>query len=233
MRHPSIGFGISALIHLLVIALGAFLIVSPPQFAVETGHDSVEVNLVAAAPEQVTASPPIPEPVPEVPTPEPPKPDDMVVPATPPIPPPPTTTPPPEKPVEKPTPPTPQPPKPQTTRTVEKGDSSAPKPGKDAVTASSDGGAISEAKPDYLRNPPPIYPEEARHRKQQGVVTLEVTVDVEGRPDDISIATSSGYQILDQAAVNAVHKWRFRPAMMGSIKIKSRVLIPVHFNLEG
>ena len=88
-----------------------------------------------------------------------------------------------------------------------------------------------DAKPDYLSNAPPVYPESARRAKQEGVVVLSVIINTEGRPDDISIQTSSGFAPLDQSAVTAVHKWRFRPAELGSIKVKSRVVIPVRFRL--
>ncbi len=115
--------------------------------------------------------------------------------------------------------------------TVARGDGSAPKPGKDATTASSDGGAIMEARPDYLSNPPPLYPDASRRSKQEGVVVLSVVVSEEGRPDTVAVQTTSGFDPLDQSAVTAVRKWRFRPATLGSMKVKSRVTIPVRFRL--
>lgn len=229
MRSRSIPFWISAFIHVAVIGMATALFIKPPEFSIDTGHNSVEVSLVAAAPDPVPPPLPAPEPVEPVDT-QPPKPDDVTVPVTPPVPPVPLI--PPEQPkIETPPPPVTVPPKPHHTPTVAKGDGSAPKPGKDAVTASSDAGAILDAKPDYLSNPPPIYPESSRRNKQEGVVVLSVIINVEGRPDDISIQTSSGFAPLDQSAVTAVHKWRFRSAELGSIKVKSRVVIPVRFRL--
>lgn len=231
MRSRSIPFWISAFIHLAVIGAAAALLVKPPEFAMDAGHNSVEVNLVAAAPDPVPPPPPIPEPQEPVEA-QPPKPDDLTVPVAPPVPP--APIPPPEQPqLQTPPPPVPVPPKPHHTPTIAKGDGSAPKPGKDAITASSDGGAIMDDKPDYLSNPPPIYPESSRSEKQEGVVVLEVIVSAEGRPDSISIQASSGFTPLDQSAVTAVHKWRFRPASLGNIKMKSRVVIPVRFRLEN
>lgn len=230
MRPRYLPFCLSALIHLAVIGTAAAFFIQPPEFAMDTGKSSVEVSLVAAAPDPVPPPPPVPEPQEEV-TPEPPKPDDLVVPASQPTPPQPTPPPEPPKPETPPPLPKPVPPKPHQKPTIAKGDGSAPKPGKDATTASADGGAIMDAKPDYLSNPPPVYPESSRRSKQEGVVLLEVIVSTEGRPDSISVQSTSGFPPLDQSAVTAVRKWRFRPAAMGSIKVRSRVLIPVRFRL--
>ncbi len=230
MRTRSIPFWISGFIHLGIFGAAAILFIKPPEFAMDAGHNSVEVNLVAAAPDPVAPPPPVPEPQEPAET-QPPKPDDVVVPVAPPVPP--IPVPPPPQPVATPTPPPPVvQPKPHRTPTVAKGDGSAPKPGKDATTASSDGGAIMDVKPDYLRNPPPIYPDLARRAKQEGVVVLEVIVSIEGGPESISIRTSSGFDQLDQSAVRAVQQWRFRPAALGSINIRSRVVIPVRFRLD-
>jgi periplasmic protein TonB len=227
MRTRSIPFWISALIHAGVIGGGTLLLIKPAQFAMDNGHSSVEVNLVAADPDPVTPPPPTPDQ--ELAVTQPPKPDDVVVPVAPVVPP--TSIPPPPQPVTQTPPPTVVPPKPHRKPTIAKGDGSAPKPGKDATTASSDGGAIMDSKPDYLSNPPPVYPESARFAKQEGVVVLQVIVNTEGQPDSISIQAGSGFQALDQSAVDAVHKWRFRPASIGSMNVRSRVIIPVRFNL--
>lgn len=231
MHARSIPFWISALIHFMVIGGAAIFLINPPEFAVNAGHNSVEINLVAAAPDPVPAPTPTPEPQEPAET-QPPKPDDLTVPVPPPTPP--VPTPPPEQPkVETPPPPPIRiPPKPHQTPTVAKGDGSAPKPGKDATTTSSDSGAILNAQPDYLSNPPPDYPESSRRDKQEGVVVLEIIINESGRPDTITIQTSSGFAPLDRSALTAVHKWRFRPASLGNIKVKSRVVVPVRFRLD-
>ena len=89
-----------------------------------------------------------------------------------------------------------------------------------------------EAKPDYLSNPPPVYPEAARDNKEQGAVVLQVIVGENGRPESISIQTGSGFSELDQSALAAVRAWRFRPAILGGLKVKSRVVIPIRFKLD-
>jgi protein TonB len=231
MRRRHIPFWISAFIHLAVISGVAALWVEPPQYAVDAGRNSVEVSLIAAAPDPTPAPLPLPQPQ-ETVDPQPPQPDDIIVPVVPPVSP--LPVPPPEQPVvNTPAPPVPEPPKPHHIPTIAKGDGSSPKPGKDAVTFSSAGGAQTEARPDYLRNPPPVYPEPSRLAKQEGTVVLEVIVDSQGLPDGVSVQTSSGFSLLDQSAVNAVQTWRFRPASLGGMKIKSHVLVPVLFQLHN
>jgi|APLak6261681729_1056142.scaffolds.fasta_scaffold07015_2 protein TonB len=84
----------------------------------------------------------------------------------------------------------------------------------------------------YLNNPPPVYPVEAKRRKQQGVVMLRVLVAANGKPDQMEISESSGVQSLDNAALNAVQNWTFIPAKIGKDVISAYVIVPIRFNLE-
>lgn len=84
----------------------------------------------------------------------------------------------------------------------------------------------------YLNNPPPIYPAEAKRRKQQGVVMLKVLVTTSGKPDRIEVSESAGLLSLDQAALDAVKKWTFIPAKIGQEVIAAYVIVPIRFNLE-
>lgn len=93
-------------------------------------------------------------------------------------------------------------------------------------------GARSEAKPDYLKNDPPVYPQLARSRGWEGVVLLDALVSREGRVKNITLTKSSGHRILDQAAMRAVKKWKFLPARLGNLSLESNVRIPVRFTLE-
>lgn len=104
--------------------------------------------------------------------------------------------------------------------------------GKDQQTVQSAGGAISEAKPDYLQNPAPAYPEAARRRGYQGTVMLLAHVDKSGMPVRINIEHSSGHTLLDAAALKAVKTWRFSPARLGDMPIDSTVRVPIKFNLN-
>jgi len=100
------------------------------------------------------------------------------------------------------------------------------------VTVQSKGGAISEAKPDYLKNPAPVYPDAARRRGYEGTVLLRASIDKNGTPLSVAIEKSSGHSSLDEAALKAVKVWKFRPGMLGNIPVESTVRVPVRFRLD-
>lgn len=101
------------------------------------------------------------------------------------------------------------------------------------VKASGSGGVQFKAKPDYLRNPPPAYPAQAKRLKQQGLVTLNVWVNSKGKVTKVTLRRSSGFSSLDRAAMTSVQRWKFRPARMNGIKVDSKVIVPVRFRLDG
>lgn len=90
----------------------------------------------------------------------------------------------------------------------------------------------TKGKPCYFQNRPPEYPQLARQMHQEGLVMLSVEVDQKGMPVKVEVKQSSGYQLLDQAALKAVKRWRFQPERIGDIPIRSRVEVPVRFRLE-
>lgn len=59
-----------------------------------------------------------------------------------------------------------------------------------------------------------------------------VEVDQKGMPVQVEVEQSSGYHLLDQAALKAVRYWRFQPERIGDLPVTSRVAIPVRFRLE-
>lgn len=208
------------------------------EFAVESADASVEVSLVAALPAEpppeAVETPPEPEPLPAV---EPPPPEPPPIPEKPPE----MTLPEPE-PLPKPQPILPAKPKrenalptpklaPRVARPV--GDGSSPVPGNDAITARRSAGAAI-AKPGYLRNPHPAYPEAARAAGQQGVVTLRVSVDAQGHPTNVALTRSSGFAVLDERARSTVAgQWKFKPARIDGEPVASTVVIPIRFTLNS
>ncbi len=85
----------------------------------------------------------------------------------------------------------------------------------------------------YLHNPPPRYPAAARRLKLEGTTVLRVRVSPEGRPTSVAVETSSGVELLDDAAVEAVRQWSFVPARQGDAAIAAEVNVPVRFRLTG
>ncbi|MCD6486882.1 MAG: energy transducer TonB, partial [Syntrophobacterales bacterium] len=84
----------------------------------------------------------------------------------------------------------------------------------------------SRAAPRYLENPPPVYPPIAKRKGYEGTVLLSVKILANGTVDKLRVKKSSGYSILDRAAIKTVKKWRFETPFT------TRVDIPVRFVLE-
>jgi len=85
------------------------------------------------------------------------------------------------------------------------------------------GGGVSAPVPVF--KPEPEYSEEARKAKWQGAVLLELVVDADGVPQNIKVIRSLGLG-LDQKAIEAVQKWRFKPGQ------KDGKAVPVSANIE-
>jgi protein TonB len=85
--------------------------------------------------------------------------------------------------------------------------------------------------PSPSSNPPPEYPRSARHRGQEGLVVVSVRVSAEGRVIDASVVGSSGYPLLDDAALDALRRWTFVPGVRGGRAEAWTVEIPVRFRL--
>jgi len=92
-------------------------------------------------------------------------------------------------------------------------------------------GAVSEATPLEFVNLAPEYPALARRRGWEGLVVLQVRVEKDGTPSAVVILESSGHNILDRAAQEAIQRWRFKPAQSGLLTFASTVNIPVRFQL--
>ncbi|MET1081366.1 MAG: energy transducer TonB [Pseudomonas sp.] len=88
--------------------------------------------------------------------------------------------------------------------------------------------------PAFLAPPlQPRYPAQARRRNQRGTVVLEVRLDEQGRQRALQVLRSSGVASLDQAALQAVAAWRFRPETDAGRSVPSRVHIPIEFALTA
>lgn len=92
--------------------------------------------------------------------------------------------------------------------------------------------AIVEASPLYNANPPPKYPRVAIKRGYQGTAELMVLVNMNGMVDDAWLFESSGYSILDNAALQSVRSWSFTPGKRGNHPIEMWVRVPVRFQLQ-
>jgi protein TonB len=81
-------------------------------------------------------------------------------------------------------------------------------------------------------NPLPRYPREARERGWEGLVLLSVGVAADGRAESVEVRNSSGHSVLDQAAAEAVRRWRFEPARRAGVPVAANAEVPIRFRLE-
>lgn len=84
----------------------------------------------------------------------------------------------------------------------------------------------------YLQNPAPSYPLMSKRLGEEGKVLLRVFVSVEGEAKQVEIKRSSGFPRLDQAAEDAVARWRFVPAKRGDQAESAWVVVPITFSLK-
>ena len=84
----------------------------------------------------------------------------------------------------------------------------------------------------YAYNPKPVYPASARNRHLEGKVLLRVRVSEDGVSEDVSVEQSSGHEILDESAVEAVQQWKFVPARRGDKHVACTVTVPIVFKLS-
>ena len=84
--------------------------------------------------------------------------------------------------------------------------------------------------PSVIAKVDPEYSEEARKAKYSGAVLLSIVVDTDGRADNIKIVRSLGMG-LDEKAIEAVERWRFRPGTSNGVPVRVRAQIEVSFRL--
>lgn len=88
--------------------------------------------------------------------------------------------------------------------------------------------SISSAKALAINSPRPEYPYEARSRHITGSGVCVVSVDTStGSVTDASMAQSLGNPILDNSAMSAFRRWRFKPGTVSKVKI------PITFTMTG
>jgi protein TonB len=75
----------------------------------------------------------------------------------------------------------------------------------------------------------PVYPQEAKDARVEGVVRLAVVIDANGAVTSVSV--DYGPEALQQAAIDAVNQWRFQPAKKDGEPISATAKIDINFRL--
>lgn len=87
-------------------------------------------------------------------------------------------------------------------------------------------------KPGIKNYSQPEYPADLRKRNIEGEVIVSLRIDEKGNVHDLKINKSSGFSSFDQAALKAVSKWEFKPALKDQQKVQVIVNLPIRFELK-
>ena len=90
---------------------------------------------------------------------------------------------------------------------------------------------LPSSKADYLNNPQPPYPGLSKRLGEQGLVVVRALIETNGTASKVELKTSSGFDRLDTAALQAVQKWRYVPGKRNGEPQAMWFDVPIHFQL--
>lgn len=79
----------------------------------------------------------------------------------------------------------------------------------------------------------PTYPRNAKMAKIQGYVTMAVTINPDGTVSNAKVMESDPPRLFDQAALNAMKRWKFRPKIVNGAPVAQRAKQTIEFKLGG
>jgi len=82
-----------------------------------------------------------------------------------------------------------------------------------------------------IKTPPPDYPSEMRRSGISGVVAVTIVIDENGVVVSAN-ATKSSHPDFISPAVEAVKRWKFKPAKKDGAVVKMKVTVPIRFNVD-
>jgi TonB family protein len=96
------------------------------------------------------------------------------------------------------------------------------------------GGGKAPAQADVAANllAPPKYPADAAANRITGKVVLIVDVAADGSVTDARVEKSEPAGVFDQASLDAVKNWKFKPAVENGKPVAGRVRVPVNFAMD-
>ncbi len=76
----------------------------------------------------------------------------------------------------------------------------------------------------------PVYPITAQQARLEGVVVLEATIDERGSVERLRVVESA--PLFDQAALDAVRRWRYTPTLLNGVPVPVLMTVTVRFTLR-
>jgi len=90
---------------------------------------------------------------------------------------------------------------------------------------------VFDEPPLVIEHVPPVYPDMARMAELEGKVVVQIGIDERGNVVEATVL--QGIDGLNQAAIEAVYKWKFRPAKQRGVHVPVRIVVPILFHLRG
>ena len=84
--------------------------------------------------------------------------------------------------------------------------------------------------PKLLKKVDPVYPELAKQARAGALIILEATVDARGQVEDVRILRSA--PLFDEAAVEAVKQWSYRPLLLNGVPTPFIVTVTLNFSFH-
>ncbi len=108
----------------------------------------------------------------------------------------------------------------------------APAPAAPPATPAPPVVVLPSSSADYLNNPRPAYPPLSRRLGEQGKVVVRVFIEVDGTASRAEVRQSSGFERLDQTALETVKRWRYVPGKRAGVPEAMWFNVPINFVLE-
>jgi protein TonB len=82
-----------------------------------------------------------------------------------------------------------------------------------------------------VRTVPPEFPTEMRQKNVSGIVTINCLIDPKGNVQELKVVKSTNLAF-EEPAMDALRKWKFKPAQRDGNVIPVRVTIPIKFSIN-
>lgn len=98
-------------------------------------------------------------------------------------------------------------------------------------------GTLTARADDTLEPPVPVrtvapkYPMQLKRDGVSGVVSVKCTIDEKGNVTEPTIVKTTN-EAFSEPAIEALSKWKFKPAKRGGVVVSIKITIPVQFNVS-
>jgi protein TonB len=81
-----------------------------------------------------------------------------------------------------------------------------------------------------ISQPKPVYPALAKQARVTGIVILEAIIGKDGAVSEVHVL--SGHPLLQQAAVDAVSQWKYKPTLLNGEPVEVQTTVTVNFSFQ-